>query len=96
LVRQSKEKQREEATPNPSRPVASTEEWHRKTAYEFTGCIAHIEVTEHSETSAVSRIMGIIEHNPACALAELKRRPPISLHDHVYEIAIEQLHAGAR
>ncbi len=69
---------------------------NRKVAYEFTGCLAHVEVTEHKDTGAVSRIIGILTHNDACNSAELKRMPAIPLHEHVYEIALEQLRQGAR
>lgn len=95
-MRQSIEKRRAEKAQDPSRPPASTDQWTRKAAYEFTGCISHVEVTEHSETGTVSRIIGILTHNEECVSAELKRRPAIHLHEHVYEVAIEQLLGGAR
>ncbi len=95
-MRQHNEKRRAEKTQDESRRAVGQQDWNRKTAYEFTGCLAHVEVTEHKEMGVVSRVIGVLAHNEACKSAELKRRPAIPLHDHVYEIAIEQLRAGAR
>ncbi|KAJ3857308.1 hypothetical protein EV368DRAFT_25110, partial [Lentinula lateritia] len=72
-----------------------TENWQRRVPYPFTGCLAHIEVTERIGDKAISRIAGISEHNSSCETAVLERVPPIPLHEHVYEVALEQLQHGA-
>ncbi|KAJ4491421.1 hypothetical protein C8J55DRAFT_398283, partial [Lentinula edodes] len=70
-------------------------QWSRRVPYPFTGCLAHIEVTERIGDKAISRIAGISEHNSSCETAVLERVPPIPLHEHVYEVALEQLQNGA-
>ncbi len=96
MRRQDIEKRRADKPQDGGQPAFGAQEWNRKVAYEFTGCLAHVEVTEHKDTGAVSRIIGILTHNDACNSAELKRMPAIPLHEHVYEIALEQLRQGAR
>ncbi|KAJ3891391.1 hypothetical protein GG344DRAFT_76921 [Lentinula edodes] len=68
---------------------------NRRVPYPFTGCLAHIEVTERIGDKAISRIAGISEHNSSCETAVLERVPSIPLHEHVYEVALEQLQNGA-
>ncbi|KAJ3912293.1 hypothetical protein F5877DRAFT_93600 [Lentinula edodes] len=63
--------------------------------YPFTGCLAHIEVTERVGDGAISRIAGFPEHNGPCQTAVLERVPRIPLHEYVYEVALEQLQCGA-
>lgn len=72
------------------------ENWQRRVPYPFTGCLAHLEVTERVRDGAISRIAGFPEHNDPCQTAVLERIPPIPLHEHVYEVALEQLRNGAR
>ena len=55
-----------------------------------------MEIIERASDGEVSRVAGYFEHNTACKAAVLKRLPAIPLHDHVYEIALEQLEIGAR
>ncbi|KAH7870309.1 uncharacterized protein C8R40DRAFT_1175790 [Lentinula edodes] len=71
------------------------EDWERRVPYPFTACPAHIEITERLSDGAISRIAGINKHNAHCQVAVLERIPPIPLHDHVYEVALEQLRNGA-
>lgn len=73
-----------------------SENWKRRVPYPFTGCLAHIEVTERVSDGAISRIAGIPEHNEPCKVAVLERVPPVPLHDHVYEVALQQLQSGSR
>lgn len=70
--------------------------WTRQNPFDFTGCLAHVEVTEFDEDGAVKAIVGHLEHNPACQAARIKRLPAVPLHPHVYDIALEQLKSGAR
>ncbi|KLO10035.1 hypothetical protein SCHPADRAFT_833081 [Schizopora paradoxa] len=95
LVRQSTERDRAAKAPESKKQPSRSHEWHRKSAYAFTGCLAHVDITENKETGVVDRVVGIIEHNAECIAAELVHRPAVALHEHVYEIAIEQLRAGA-
>ncbi|KAF7972050.1 hypothetical protein HWV62_19189 [Athelia sp. TMB] len=66
----------------------------RRNPYDFTGCLAHAEITERESDGAVTRIVGILEHMEACARASIVRLPPVPLHPHVYEVALEQLRSG--
>lgn len=68
----------------------------RRNPYDFTGCLAHVEVTERESDGEVTRIIGILEHNPACQKSVMTRIPAVPLHPHVYEIALDQLRNGAR
>ncbi|KAJ3860770.1 hypothetical protein EV359DRAFT_75017 [Lentinula novae-zelandiae] len=72
-----------------------TENWERWVPYPFTACLAHVEVTEQVRDQVISRIASIVEHNSQCHAAVLERLPPIPLHNHVYEVALEQLRNGA-
>ena len=72
------------------------ENWERRVGFDFTGCLAHIDLTECVETGAVLRITGIREHSGGCESEQLQRLPYVPLHEHVYEVALRQLEAGAR
>ena len=67
----------------------------RRAPYDFTGCLAHVEVTQY-DTGEVTRIIGIVEHNAQCEGSKLVRYPPIPLHRDVYNTALNQLSNGAR
>ncbi|KAJ3770608.1 hypothetical protein FB446DRAFT_790362 [Lentinula raphanica] len=73
----------------------TTEVWERKAPYPFTACLAHIEIIEKAN-GAVTWIAGVPDHNEACRASFLERRPPVPLHEHVYQVALEQLQDGAR
>ena len=59
-------------------------------------CTAHVEVTEQSSNGEITQIIGSFSHNSGCQSAVLKCLPAVPLHEHVYEIALEQMEAGAR
>ena len=75
----------------------ASKDWERRLVpYDFTGCLAHVEVTERCSDGNVSRIAGYFSHNSLCQAAVLERLPAIPLHEHVYEVALKQLESGAR
>ncbi|KAF8891920.1 hypothetical protein CPB84DRAFT_1816246 [Gymnopilus junonius] len=63
--------------------------------FDFTGCIAHVKVTEHCSDGEVTQITGCFSHNPECQSATLKCLLAVPLHDHVYQVVLEQLEGGA-
>ncbi|EPS95721.1 hypothetical protein FOMPIDRAFT_1053897 [Fomitopsis schrenkii] len=67
----------------------------RHAPYNFTGCLAHADVTFIKSSRQALRIIGYLEHNDACRAAVLTRAPAVPLHPHVYEIAVRQLQQGA-
>ncbi len=67
----------------------------RRVAYDFTGCLAHVEVTREMDTGNTLRIFGIFDHNDECLSAKLRRIPAIPLHEDVYAVALSQLRNGA-
>ena len=73
-----------------------TKESERRVPFDFTGCLAHVEITELTSNGKVSRIAGYLSHNDGCRSALLKRLPAVPLHDHVYEMALDLLENGAR
>lgn len=70
--------------------------WQRRVPYPHTGCLAHVEVTECIGDGCVTCIAGILDHNEGCRMALLEWLPAIPLHEHVYEVALNQLANGAR
>ncbi|HEV7738663.1 MAG TPA: hypothetical protein VGO47_14980 [Chlamydiales bacterium] len=64
--------------------------------YNFTGCLAHIDLTYEMLTSSILRITGVLEHNSECNEQTMQRLPAIPIHPHVWEIALRQLGDGAR
>jgi len=87
-----KDNRRREAKGDPPCPI----EWRRKAPYDFTGCLAHIDLTYHTANLQIIRITGIITHNDSCCERNMKRLPAIPLHNHVWQIALDQLNVGAR
>ncbi|KIJ24411.1 hypothetical protein M422DRAFT_274829 [Sphaerobolus stellatus SS14] len=71
------------------------EAWKRKMPYNYTGCLAHLDITFICSSLRVLRITGVLEHDPACEKQEMQRYPPVPLHWHVWQCAIEQLNNGA-
>lgn len=67
----------------------------RHAPFEFTACLAHVNVTQY-KTGTVSRIAGYPFHNERCGLSYLAKLPAVPLHDHVWEVALQQLAVGAR
>lgn len=76
--------------------LATEKPWSRRAPFDFTGCTAHVEIVERICDGEITRIIGIFEHNTACQTATLKRLPAIPLHEHVYEVALEQMEDGAK
>jgi len=76
--------------------TSPTKKWNRRVPYIFTGCLAHVEVTERVSDGEITRIVGHLSHNDTCASAMLQRLPAIPLHENVYEVALNQLEDGAR
>ncbi|KAF9058375.1 hypothetical protein BDP27DRAFT_1408365 [Rhodocollybia butyracea] len=67
----------------------------RRNPYQFTGCLAHVEIVERIQDGAVTSICGVFVHNEACTKSAIQRTPQIPLHEHVYEEALKQLQNGA-
>jgi hypothetical protein len=63
-------------------------------AVDFTGCLAHAEVTYVQSTQRILRIRGYFYHNEACKAALIARFPLVPLHPAVYEVALQQLKEG--
>ncbi|KAJ7455589.1 hypothetical protein FB451DRAFT_1048959, partial [Mycena latifolia] len=66
----------------------------RRTAVDFTGCLAHAEITYVLETQKILRVRGLLEHNEACKKALMQRIPALPLHPSVYQSALMQLANG--
>ena len=41
-------------------------EWSRQADYEFTGCLAHADVTWNRSSGQIERIIGLFEHSEKC------------------------------
>ncbi|KAI0048580.1 hypothetical protein FA95DRAFT_1605087 [Auriscalpium vulgare] len=78
-----------------NKSAPSKASWTRTAPYDFTGCLAHVDITSNTQTGHISRIIGHLEHNAACAAAVMQRLPAIPLHAHVIETALQQLKDGA-
>ncbi|KAF8590724.1 hypothetical protein K439DRAFT_1329278, partial [Ramaria rubella] len=61
----------------------------------FTGCLAHIDITYRVLNFSVWRITGIRQHDETCLQQNMKRIPLIPLHEHVWEVVLQQLSEGA-
>ncbi|KAF8823760.1 hypothetical protein HHX47_DHR9000388 [Lentinula edodes] len=88
-ARQKREDAKDESDPAKSTP------WRRKVPYPHTGCLGHVEITERIEDGGIIRVAGLWDHNEGCKKAALERFPAIPLHEHVYQVALEQLASGA-
>lgn len=89
-ARKDREKRKQGVVPT------GLETCYRRVPYDFTGCLAYVEIIERASDGEITRVAGYFEHNLACKAAVLKRLPAVPLHNHVYEIALEQLEVGAR
>ncbi|KAJ7110244.1 hypothetical protein C8R43DRAFT_962415 [Mycena crocata] len=96
-ARQETDEKKPNAKKVPQASEASTDSrpWTRQNPYDFTGCLAHVDITERESDGAVSSIIGCLSHNVECQNSVLKRLPAIPLHPHVYEVALEQLKSGS-
>ena len=86
---------RREQDKNKRDPV-STKDRERRVPFNFTACLAHIEITELQSNGQISRIAGYVVHNECCKSSFLKWLPAVPLHDHDYEVALDQLEKEAR
>jgi len=66
----------------------------RHNAVDFTGCLAHAEITYLQSTQKILRIRGHFHHNEGCKKALIMRFPAVPLHPAVYEVALQQLKEG--
>ena len=66
----------------------------RHNPVDFTGCLAHAEITYLLSTQRILRIRGYFCHNKGCQEALIARFPVMPLHPSVYEIALQQLKEG--
>ncbi|KAH9960984.1 hypothetical protein BGW80DRAFT_1438809 [Lactifluus volemus] len=85
-------KSRRDAT---TRQRSNEDTGKRYSPYDFTGCLAHADITYEKQPLKIRRIVGILEHNPECQLGVMTRMPSIPLHPHVIEVALAQLREGA-
>ncbi|KAF8521299.1 hypothetical protein JB92DRAFT_3094470, partial [Gautieria morchelliformis] len=69
--------------------------WLRKTPYDHTGCLAHLDITYRMSDYHVRRITGVLSHNDSCLVRKMMRLPAIPLHDHVWQVALQQMMGGA-
>ncbi|KAI0062593.1 hypothetical protein BV25DRAFT_1945046 [Artomyces pyxidatus] len=74
--------------------AAKSQEWRRTAPYEFTGCLAHVDIT-YGPDGNVRRVVGNLEHNEKCISTVMTRYPAVPLHEHVVEVALQQLADGA-
>ncbi|KAJ3808035.1 hypothetical protein F5876DRAFT_79151 [Lentinula aff. lateritia] len=88
-ARQKREDAKDESDPAKSTP------WRRKVPYPHTGCLGHVEITERIEDGGIVRVAGLWDHNEGCKKVVLERFPAIPLHEHVYQVALEQLASRA-
>ncbi|GJJ10074.1 hypothetical protein Clacol_004300 [Clathrus columnatus] len=70
-------------------------EWKRKMPYDYTGCLAHLDLTYLPKSSFILRIAGILVHNNACMQKTMSWLPNVPLHLHVWQDALEQINNGA-
>ncbi|GJJ11762.1 hypothetical protein Clacol_006000 [Clathrus columnatus] len=73
----------------------NNDEWKRKMPYDFTGCLAHLDITYTMNKFKILRITGIIKHVEPCKKKLMTRIPPVPLHPHVIQVALEQINQGA-
>lgn len=66
----------------------------RHNQWEFTGCLAHVEVVWHIKTSKVLRIRGYFEHNEGCRQAKCVNKPDLPLHPSVFDASLKMLLQG--
>ena len=66
----------------------------RQNAVNFTGCLAHAEVTYMQSTQRIPHIHGYFHHNEGCKVALIARFPLVPLHLAVYQATLQQLKDG--
>ncbi|KAF8804230.1 hypothetical protein BYT27DRAFT_7214085 [Phlegmacium glaucopus] len=90
-----KTRQKHEERKHDSPAKNNSKTWQRRVPYEYTGCLAHVEITERESNGEVTRVVGYFAHNAACQSAVLTQLPAVPLHEHVYKVALDQLEDGA-
>ncbi|KAI0745285.1 hypothetical protein C8Q76DRAFT_806652, partial [Earliella scabrosa] len=63
----------------------------RKAPFDFTGCLAHVDITLNETSNTILRISGYLTHNDGCRSSHMTRFPAVPLHPHVREVALQQL-----
>ena len=63
--------------------------------YDFTECLAHVEITTVQATGLIARVHGFLVHNSGCVNAELQRVPILDIHPNVLDVHLQQLINGA-
>ena len=64
-------------------------------AVDFTGCLAHVEVSHTANSTKVLRICGYFEHDQGCRDAGLSWEPICALHTSILSTALDQVRGGA-
>ncbi|KAI0645944.1 hypothetical protein C8Q79DRAFT_927035 [Trametes meyenii] len=83
------------ATAQAAASSTSLDQGTRRAPYDFTGCLAHTEVTWVENTDNIICIIGFFDHNQECQKSVLVRYPAVPLHPHVVKIALLQMRTGA-
>ncbi|KAF8960687.1 hypothetical protein BDZ97DRAFT_1760510 [Flammula alnicola] len=95
----ARQKAQESRSKGPAgRPKSSNESmepWKRRAPYNFSGCLAHIDITFCERDNSIQRITGYLEHDSQCSQTLMSRVPAIPIHPHVIEVALAQLAEGA-
>jgi hypothetical protein len=95
-TRQAAEISKSQSRIRPEKSEPTRKPWMRQNGYNFSGCLAHIEISDRLSDSGVYAIVGHLEHNPDCQHSVLRRPPAVPLHSPVYEVALMPLASGAR
>lgn len=63
----------------------------RISPFDYTGCLAHVDLIVREADYAVMKFAGLLHHHEPCRHVVLRRLPAVPLHPHVYEVALLQL-----
>ncbi|KAF8588409.1 hypothetical protein K439DRAFT_1335462 [Ramaria rubella] len=74
---------------------ASAKEWQWKGPWDFIGCLAHLDITYCTLDYTVQQMTGVLPHNEACCQQNMKCLPAVPLHDHIWQVTLQQLNDGA-
>ena len=67
----------------------------RHAPYNFTGCLAHADITWHASTGIPLHLKGYLLHDSGCHSTIVIQAPTIPLHSDVLGLAVMQLKQGA-